>query len=153
MEKWDIEIRDAKWKVTDDDGKKRIYFVGIIYIDDKFFLKGKNPMAFATVIAKDQFKEYEFVIDGDYDCCILIKKSIEDIATIDELNALLKHEFLHFLLGHRKSITNEENLALDKKVEEEMTKEEVATLSGLSIRYMMMKREAFHPFLKDYTKK
>jgi len=128
-----IDVNARRQKIT------MAYLIEILYMPDSVFLmRMRNPNTMATVISFDQYKEYGFSLDDgiekELDAIVLIKQSVRDMGTDDEIDALVKHEFYHFILGHRIAKSDEENLLLDAKVDEHLTAEEKMLISNLAIR-------------------
>ena len=131
--RFDVKARRQKITVS--------CLIDVVYAPDYVFqMRMRNPDALATVISFDQFKEYGWSLDDgaekEVDAIVLLRESLRKVGTEDELNAIINHEFLHFILGHRIAKSDEENLLLDAKVDEHLTEEEKILISNLAIRFV-----------------
>jgi hypothetical protein len=137
----DLKIKFLKQEAT-INGKKKTF--DIMLAPDEFFDKFSDEdgrKANATIIAsKKLFDRCGMKCDEKiYFPLVAIRECVWNIALDEERNALIKHELAHWKLGHGTRSKNIEKIRMqEKKVESEMTKEELDNIQLLMERVILI---------------
>jgi len=115
-------------------------------IDDYGFMGFGNPEALGMLLLKEDVAlrgMLKDILHPEADAVAIIKKSVWDIATSEEIEIIVSHEAAHFYLGHKSQLTDAYSQKLhderEKQVDDLLGEEAHVIMSLFSARYIMLK--------------
>ena len=119
-------------------GKKK-YKCEAWILDDLFWLKSSRSEALCQLMRWEDIHEFElenFVRDKKSSFFAIIKKSVAENATPEDIHNLMLHEAMHFHLGHKGDSTPE----MEKEVDENLGPEIAEENYRFGMRVLMVNR-------------